>query len=70
LERPTPFSARPKLLPAIAPTPEVNVDSYVAGGGGRIIRDKLFFFGSFEHVNRDLPAPVTVPPSVMCPFLQ
>ena len=63
--RRTPFSARPKLLPAIAPTPEVNVDSYVADGGGRIIRDKLFFFGSFEHVNRDLPAPVTVPPSVI-----
>lgn len=63
--RRTPFSARPKLLPAAAPTPDVNVDSYVAEGGGRIIRDKLFFFGSFEHVNRDLPAPVTVPASII-----
>ena len=63
--RRTPFSARPKLLPASAPTPEVNVDSYVADGGGRIVRDKLFFFGSFEHVNRDLPAPVTVPAAVI-----
>jgi hypothetical protein len=65
LFRRTPFSARPKLLPAEAPTPEVNVDSYVADGGGRLIRDKLFFFGSFEHVNRDLPAPVTVPAGVI-----
>ena len=63
--RRTPFSARPKLLPSDAPTPDVNVDSYVADGGGRIVRDKLFFFGSFEHVNRDLPAPVTVPAPVI-----
>jgi hypothetical protein len=59
--RRTPFSARPKLLPRTALTPEVNVDSYAADAGGRIIRDKLFFFGAFEHVKRDLPGPVTVP---------
>ncbi len=59
--RRTPFSARPKLLPATARTPEVNVDSYAGDAGGRLIRDKLFFFGSFEHVKRDLPAVVTVP---------
>jgi hypothetical protein len=29
-------------------------------GGGRLIRDRLFFFGAFEHVKRDLPMPVTV----------
>jgi hypothetical protein len=63
--RRTPFSARPKLLPAAAPSPEVNVGSYVLEAGGRILRDKLFYFGSFEHVNRDLPAPVTVPASVI-----
>ncbi len=59
--RRTPFSARPKLLAPTAATPEVNVDSYSADAGGRLIRDKLFFFGAFEHVKRDLPAPVTVP---------
>ena len=63
--RRTPFSARPKLLQAAAPSPKVNVDSYVADAGGRIIRDRLFFFASFEHVNRDLPAPVSVPASVI-----
>ncbi|HEY1338278.1 MAG TPA: carboxypeptidase-like regulatory domain-containing protein, partial [Bryobacteraceae bacterium] len=59
--RRTDFSARPKLLAPTAATPEVNVDSYVADAGGRIIRDKLFFYGAFEHVKRDLPGPVTVP---------
>jgi len=63
--RRTPFSARPKLLPASQPTPDVNLNSYFADGGGRIVRDKLFFFGAIEHVNRDLPAPVTVPAAVI-----
>jgi hypothetical protein len=45
--RRTPFSARPKLLPAAAPSPEVNVNSYAADAGGCIVRDRLFFFGSF-----------------------
>src|SRR5205823_696103 len=59
--RRTDFNARPKLLAATTATPSINVDSYSADGGGRLIRDKLFFFGAFEHVRRDLPAPVTVP---------
>src|SRR3984893_3225611 len=63
--RRTPFSARPKLLASTAATPEVNVDSYVGDAGGRLIRDKLFFFGSFEQVKRDLPGPVTVPASTI-----
>jgi hypothetical protein len=63
--RRTPFSARPALLSATAPTPDVNVDSYVGDAGGRLIRDKAFWFGAFEHVNRDLPAPVTVSPATI-----
>jgi hypothetical protein len=63
--RRTPFSARPKLLPTTVLTPEVNIDSYVANAGGRIIPDRLFFFGTFEHVKRDLPAPVTVPAPII-----
>ena len=58
--RRTDFSARPKLLSSTAPDPEVNVDSYSVDGGGRIVKDKLFFFGAFEHVKRDLPGVVTV----------
>ncbi|MBN9657056.1 MAG: TonB-dependent receptor [Acidobacteria bacterium] len=61
LFRRTPMSARPALLPDSAPTPEVNVDSFFGNAGGRIVRDRLFFFAGAEHVKRDLPAPVTVP---------
>src|SRR3954451_14763209 len=61
LFRRTDFSARPKLLPASSATPDLNVDSYAGTAGGRLVRDKLFFFGAFEHVKRDLPFPVTVP---------
>lgn len=57
--RRTPFSARPALLSYDKPTPEVNVNSYFGNVGGRITKDKLFYFGAFEHVTRDLPAPVT-----------
>ena len=57
--RRTPFSARPALLAYNRPTPEVNVDAYNASAGGRVITDKLFFFGSYEHVQRDLPSVVT-----------
>ena len=60
LFRRTDFSARPKLLAATGLVPDVNVDAYAVDGGGRLIRDKLFFFGAFEHVKRDLPGVVTV----------
>ena len=60
--RRTPFSARPALLAYNRPTPDVNVDAYNASVGGRIIPDKLFFFGSYEHVTRDLPTVVTTTP--------
>jgi hypothetical protein len=60
LFRRTPMSAKPKLLPAGGLDPEVNVDAYALDGGGRAVRDKLFWYGAFEHVKRDLPGVVTV----------
>ncbi len=54
------FNARPPLLSRTSPAPDLKVDSIFADGGGRIIRDKLFWFGAFEHVNRSLPSAVTV----------
>ena len=60
--RRTPFSARPALLAYTRPTPEVNVDAYNVSTGGRIITDKLFYFGSYEHVKRDLPSVITTTP--------
>src|SRR5215471_18869770 len=60
LFRRTDMNARPKLLSATGLVPDVNVDAYAVDGGGRLVKDKLFYFGAFEHVKRDLPAVVTV----------
>jgi hypothetical protein len=65
LFRRTPMSARPALLPESQPTPDVNVDSVFADVGGRLVKDRVFFFGGYEHVKRDLPAPVTVAPATL-----
>ncbi|MEZ5399232.1 MAG: TonB-dependent receptor [Bryobacteraceae bacterium] len=65
LFRRTPMSARPALLPEGPPTPEVNVDSVLANAGGRLVEDRAFFFVGYERVKRDLPVPVTVPPSTI-----
>ena len=62
LFRRTPMSARPALLPQNQPTPDVNVNSVFADAGGRLVKDRVFFFGGYEHVKRDLPVPVTVAP--------
>lgn len=61
--RRTPYSARPALLRAAAPTPEVNVNAYNFSGGGALVKDKVFFFGAYERVKRDLPATVSVLPA-------
>lgn len=63
--RRTPYSARPALLAANRPTPEVNVNAYFLDGGGRIVKDRIFWFGAYEKVKRDLPAPVTVTPATI-----
>ena len=65
LFRRTDFSARPALLAQGRPTPETNVDTFFGNAGGRIIRDKLFYFAGVEHVKRDLPTIVSVAPSVI-----
>jgi len=43
--------------------PNLQLDDYSANAGGRIVKDKLFFFGSYEHLNRGIPAPVTISPA-------
>jgi hypothetical protein len=65
LFRRTRMSARPELLPANQPTPEVNVDAGFVDAGGPLKKTKLFFFAGYEHVKRDLPMPVTVPPATL-----
>src|SRR3954447_16274632 len=63
--RRTSMSAAPQLLPFNAAVPEVNFDDGFADAGGRIVKDKVFFFGSYEKAKRDLPMPVTVPASTI-----
>ncbi len=61
--RRTPYSARPALLRAAAPTPQVNVNAYNFTGGGALVKDRVFFFGAYERVKRDLPNTVSVLPA-------
>lgn len=65
LFRRTDFSARPALLREGTATPQTNVDSLYGNGGGRLVRDKLFFYGAWEKVKRDLPNVVTVTPATL-----
>src|SRR5437660_2008939 len=53
-------SARPILLSPTAPKPELKLNDYSANAGGRVIKDKLFWFGAYEHLERGQPAPVTI----------
>jgi Carboxypeptidase regulatory-like domain/TonB dependent receptor len=58
--RRTGMVARSTLLAATAVKPDQNMDNFYVNAAGPVIHDKLFFFGAYEHVKRDLPAPVTV----------
>ncbi|MBS1823458.1 MAG: TonB-dependent receptor [Acidobacteria bacterium] len=53
-------TAYPYFANKAAAKPNLQLQDFSANAGGRIIKDKLFFFGSYEHVTRGQPAPVTV----------
>jgi hypothetical protein len=63
LGRPTDLTARPILLAPTAPKPNLTLKDFAGNGGGRIIKDKLFVFGGYEHLDRGLPQPVTIAPA-------
>jgi len=53
-------TARPILLSPTAPKPELRLNDYATDVGGPIIKDKLFWFGAYEHLTRGQPTPVTI----------
>lgn len=60
---PVDTTARPILLPAAQPKPNLLLNSYGMNAGGPIKKDKLFIYGAYEHLYRALPVPITVSPA-------
>jgi len=53
-------TARPILLSPSQPKPDLRLTDYSANAGGKIIKDKLFWFAGYEHLLRGQPAPTTI----------
>jgi hypothetical protein len=56
-------TAYPYFVNKALAKPNLQLQDFSANAGGRIIKDKLFFFGSYEHVVRGQPAAVTITPA-------
>jgi hypothetical protein len=58
--RPTDASARTILLASNKQAAAIDLHDYAVNSGGKLIKDKLFVFGGYEHLLRALPAPNTI----------
>ncbi len=58
--RPVDANARPTLLALSQPKPNLTLKDFAVNGSGPIIKDKLFIFGGYEHLDRGLPSPNTI----------
>jgi hypothetical protein len=56
--RPLDLVARPILATPTTLLPVAN--NFAANASGAIIKNKLFYFGSYEHVKRSVPNPITI----------
>jgi hypothetical protein len=59
----TDLSARPMLLALSQPKPNLTLKDFAGNAGGALIKDKLFLFGGYEHLERGLPQPNTINPT-------
>ena len=57
------LSAKPFLLAPTAPKPEFSRYNYGGTASGAIKKDKVFFFGSYERWQQDLPGVLTITPA-------
>jgi hypothetical protein len=58
--RPPDASARTILTKANQQPAAIDLHDYAVNAGGKIVKDKLFVFGGYEHLLRALPAPNTI----------
>ena len=56
-------TARPILLSPTAAKPDLQLNDYATYVGGPFIKDKLFWYGAYEHLTRGNPTPVTIKPA-------
>jgi Carboxypeptidase regulatory-like domain/TonB dependent receptor len=56
-------TARPILLSPTAPKPQLKLTDYAGNVGGPVVKDKLFWFVAYEHLDRGNPVPITITPA-------